>query len=62
MAMNRGNVKAIAVTPESRIYSHTRFIPIRRDSVIMNTTTAMATIVRSAERTQSTAVPNHAPA
>ncbi len=44
------------------MYSQTRFIPIRRASAIMNTTDAMATIDKSADNTQSTAVPNHAAA
>jgi len=44
------------------MYNQTRFIPMRRASASMKTTEAMATTDRSADNTQSTAVPNHAAA
>ena len=61
MAIKRGKVKAMAVIPDKTIYNHTRFMPTRLASEIMNTTTAIATMVKSADKTQSTAEPNHAP-
>ena len=60
-AINSGKVKAIAVTPEARKYSHTRFMPSLLASTSMKTTTASATTSRSIDNTQSTIVPNQAP-
>ena len=58
IARNNGNVKAKAVTPESTIYSHARFIPSFRASKIMKADPVIATIRMSRESTQSTAEPN----